>query len=324
MREGRVAKYRDGYAVVIYDDAGKRHRYKLNASNKREAQASANRIIAARAATNKAAPAYTVREIVEMYLGQTEAIGRDTLAHHAKPVIAACGDVLAQDGGNRVRSYISDRRGSVKPGTIRKELGLLRASLRWAERQGFIERAPHISLPPAPPPRDRRLTREEMTALESAITQPHLLLFVLIARYTAARAGAILSLRWEQVDFERRRIDLGGMGRQKRRAVVPLHDALAFALILAKEAALSPYVIEFGGRRVASIKKGFAAACKRAGIEGASPHVLRHTAASWMAERGVPIPEIAQFLGHTNPSVTYRTYARFSPDYLGKALNALS
>ena len=163
-----------------------------------------------------------------------------------------------------------------------------------------------------------------MTALENAITQPHLLLFVLIARYTAARAGAILSLRWDQVDFERRRIDLGGMGRQKRRAVVPMHEALAFALVLAKEAALSPYVIEFGGRRVASIKKGFAAACRRAGIEGASPHVLRHTAASWMAERGVPMVEIAQFLGHTNPSVTYRVYAKFSPDYLGKALEALS
>ena len=70
MREGRVAKYRDGYAVVIYDDAGKRHRYKLNAGNKREAEASANRIIAARAATNQARPAHTVSELMEMYFAQ--------------------------------------------------------------------------------------------------------------------------------------------------------------------------------------------------------------------------------------------------------------
>lgn len=324
MREGRVAKYRDGYAVIIYDDEGKRHRYKLNAGNKREAQASANRIIAARAATNQARPAHTVREIVEMYLEQTEAIGRDTMRHHAKPVVAAVGGEMAAHAGTAARAYAAARRGSVKPGTIRKELGLLRAVLRWAERHQHIDSAPHITLPPAPPPRERRLTREEIEALTNQCKQPHLLLFVLIARYTAARAGAILSLRWDQVDFEKRRIDLGGSGRQKRRAVVPLHPSLALALVIAKEAALSPYVIEYGGRRVGSIKKGFKAACKNAGLEDVSPHVLRHTAASWMAEAGVPMVEIAQFLGHTNPSVTYRTYARFSPDYLGKALGALS
>ena len=324
MREGRVAKYRDGYAVIIYDDEGKRHRYKLNAGNKREAQASANRIIAARAATNQARPTHTVKEIVEMYLVQTEAIGRDTLAYHAKPIVAHFGEQMGNLAGDIGKAYVTARRAQVKPGTIRKELGLLRAALRWAERRNIIDQAPHVTLPPAPPPRDRRLTREEIEALTNPCKQPHLLLFVLIARYTAARAGAILSMRWDQVDFEKRRIDLGGSGRQKRRAVVPLHPSLALALAIAKEVALSPYVIEYGGRRVASIKKGFKAACKNAGLEDVSPHVLRHTAASWMAEAGVPMVEIAQFLGHTNPSVTYRTYARFSPDYLGKALGALS
>lgn len=323
MREGRVAKYRDGYALVLYDDEGKRHRYTLNASNRREAQASANRIIAARAATNKTRNVYTVKDILEMYLEQSEAIGKEILRHHAKPVIAYFGDQVVSLENDRAKAFATARKKDVQPGTIRKELGLLRAALRWAERQALIERAPHISLPPAPPPRDRRLTKDEMGSLIGECKQPHLLLFVMLARYTAARAGAILSLRWDQIDFQKYRIDLGGMGRQKRRAVVPMHPALAFALILAKESAMSPYVIEYGGRRVASIKKGFAKACERAGLDDVSPHVLRHTAASWMAEAGVPLVDIARFLGHTNPSVTYRVYAKFSPDYLSKALNAL-
>lgn len=42
-----------------------------------------------------------------------------------------------------------------------------------------------------------------------------------------------------------------------------------------------------------------------------------------MAEAGVPMEEIAQYLGHTNPAITRSTYARFSPEFLRKAANAL-
>jgi len=42
-----------------------------------------------------------------------------------------------------------------------------------------------------------------------------------------------------------------------------------------------------------------------------------------MAEEGVPMPEISQFLGHSNTQVTEKVYARFSPDYLRRAAAAL-
>jgi integrase len=42
-----------------------------------------------------------------------------------------------------------------------------------------------------------------------------------------------------------------------------------------------------------------------------------------MAQAGVPIEQIAQYLGHTNPAVTYRVYARYSPEHLRKASDAL-
>lgn len=43
------------------------------------------------------------------------------------------------------------------------------------------------------------------------------------------------------------------------------------------------------GHRVQSIKKGFAAATKRGGLPDVTPHILRHTAASWMAMADVPM-----------------------------------
>lgn len=137
MRSRRIARYRDGWALVFYDDAGKRHRYTLGKVSRREAEASANRIVAQ--LQQKQRSALTVAEILEMYLGQSEAIGKETLSFHARPVVAGIGDKLAQDAGACVRSYASDRARGVKPGTIRKELGLLRAALNWAPESGGIK-----------------------------------------------------------------------------------------------------------------------------------------------------------------------------------------
>ena len=50
-------------------------------------------------------------------------------------------------------------------------------------------------------------------------------------------------------------------------------------------------------------------AARKAGLAGVSPHVLRHTAAVWMAEGKVPMDEIAQYLGHKDSLVTTSIYA---------------
>lgn len=53
-----------------------------------------------------------------------------------------------------------------------------------------------------------------------------------------------------------------------------------------------------------------------AGIACCTPHVLRHTAAVWMAEAGVPMPEIARHLGHTDRRATGRLCGTFGPNRL--------
>jgi integrase len=87
-------------------------------------------------------------------------------------------------------------------------------------------------------------------------------------------------------------------------------------------AAVTDWVIEYGGGPVASIKKGFKNAAIRSGI-AATPHMLRHSAAVWMAEAGRAMAEIAQYLGHNDQRTTEKTYARFTPDFLRGAAKAL-
>jgi len=95
------------------------------------------------------------------------------------------------------------------------------------------------------------------------------------------------------------------------------------ALQEARQGALTPWVIEWAGRPVKSVKRGLSVAARRAGLEHVSPHDLRRSAAIHMVEDGVSISEISQFLGHSNERVTYQTYARFQIDYLRRAAEAL-
>ena len=82
--------------------------------------------------------------------------------------------------------------------------------------------------------------------------------------------------------------------------------------------------VEFNGKPVASVKKGFKSAVGLAGLSGkVTPHTLRHTAATWLMQRGVPVWEAAGFLG-MSAEVLLGTYGHHHPDFLHGAANAIT
>jgi len=56
---------------------------------------------------------------------------------------------------------------------------------------------------------------------------------------------------------------------------------------------------------------------------GFRPHSLRHAFASVMLARGIPISDVAQWLGHRDINETYRTYGHLVPNAVGRAVAAL-
>lgn len=211
-----------------------------------------------------------------------------------------------------------------KANTVRKELEVVRAALNFHKKGAVAV----FELPRPPPPKERYLSRDEARALlKGARRFPHVRAFIALSLATGARQSALLELTWDRVDFDRRRISLA-LGdalddARKRRAVVPMNRRAYRYLRVLRAAATCNHVIEWGGHRVLSIKKGFRAACERAGLEGVTPHTLRHTAASWMAESGVDMFRISRYLGHSDTKVTERRYAKLHPDYLSDAADAL-
>lgn len=324
MREYRIGRL-NGRFVVMWDDGGKRRRFRLTAHTAKEAEREARDLI-----LKETAPAagMTVAQIWGAYQAEMgERRQARKLAQVGLNVLPELGHLAAEQVSTQdCRQYIAKRRSAGrKEATIRTEISCLRTALKWAEKAQLIPRAPRVELPQTPPPRERYLTRDEVSALLAAAIDPHIRLAMLLMLTTAGRIGALLELTWNRVDLGHRLIKLAAndIGPRKGRATVPINDTLMAALGPAKAAAVSDYVIEWGGRRVKSIKTGFNAAVKRAGIEHCTPHDLRRTAGRFMAEAGVSIDEIAQYLGHTNPNVTRSTYARFSPDHLRKAAGSL-
>jgi integrase len=226
------------------------------------------------------------------------------------------------------RAHTAARRQTgISDGTIHTELGHLRTVLVWGEKNRMIGRAPAIERPAKPDPKERFLTRDEAHRVLAAAKTPHLKTAIHLMLGTAARITAILELTWDRVDMERRLIylrDPGDKVKRKGRAIVPINSTLLAALREAKQGAMSDNVIEWGGAPVKSLKRGIATAAREAKVEEVSAHVFRHTAAVWMAEAGVPMEEIGQYLGHASAEITRRVYARYSPEYLRKAADALN
>jgi len=225
------------------------------------------------------------------------------------------------------REYLKRRRTDGRSdGTILTELNHLRIVLNWAVKHDYLEKAPYIEMPRKPEPRDRYLTKEEVYKLLDCATMPHIKLSMHLMLGTAARISALLELTWDRVDFERMQIQLRNPDDKtfrKGRAIIPINNTLIAALQEAKGAALTNYVIEWAGAPVKSLKKGIATTARNAGISDVSPHVFRHTAAVWMAEAGIHMSKIAQYLGHSSTSVTEKVYARFSPSHLRGAASVL-
>ena len=87
------------------------------------------------------------------------------------------------------------------------------------------------------------------------------------------------------------------------------------------------HFVEFNGKPIASVKTAFARAVKLADLasEGSKiiPHTLRHTAATWLMQRGVPIWQAAGYLG-MSAEMLDRVYGHHSPEHLKGAADAIT
>jgi integrase len=107
-------------------------------------------------------------------------------------------------------------------------------------------------------------------------------------------------------------------GKGGRTRTIPLNQtAQRIFNVLCGDSATGKWLfLNRDGKPLASIKKGFAAACGRAKISDLRPYDLRHTFATRLAERGVPMtPIISGLLGHSLSMAGFGFESRVTPGY---------
>lgn len=251
---------------------------------------------------------------------------KETTAYCMRPIDAFFGDMLVEDiMPVKVKEFTAaQKKDGFKEGSIRRQLTILSAACNHAAKERRIEKAPFIPMPAQPAAKDRWLTKKEAAKLINSCKVYHVKMFIVLAIYTGQRKGAILDLQWSMVNLKNRRINFNPPGRvqtNKRRSDVPISNELYLYLQEAQKSK-TKYVVSYKGKQVLDIKKGFAAACKAAGLKDVTPHTLRHTWGTLSAQAGVPIWEISGVLGHSNAKTT-ELYMKHSPEHLRSAVNKL-
>ena len=171
--------------------------------------------------------------------------------------------------------------------------------------------------------RTRFLSEAERTSLFKACRASHwdkLYLIVLLAITTGARKGELTKLRWNDIDFDRRTayVVTTKNGQPK---VLPLTDSVIKELQLfdTKDSSLI-----FASRIKCEVAYCFTKPWKKA-LEDAEIkdfrfHDLRHSCASYLAQSGASLLEIADVLGHKQISVTKR-YAHLCIEHKSNLIN---
>jgi integrase len=172
------------------------------------------------------------------------------------------------------------------PATLNRQLYTpIAAILNNAHRVGLCEHR-MVARPAQPVGRVRWISPSDAERL-IAMCSPHLRPLVIFLLGTGARVSEALYLQWPQVELARGHVSFLATKNGTDRGV-PLHPRVVAELanLPGREGAVfrrpdgAPYAYRdhAGGQ----IKRAFATACRRAGIESFRPHDCRHTWATWL------------------------------------------
>jgi integrase len=216
----------------------------------------------------------------------------------------------------------------------RRDLEVLRAAINYHRKEGLHDRIVSVWLPDAAPARERWLSRGEVAALLWRLWRrghsQHVAKFALLALYSGRRSSVVCA-----ASFQRKTgcswIDTrGGMllppervrKTKKRNPPIPLPRRL-LAHLRRWERAGQRHAVEWGDHRsINRVDRVLREAAAEAGISGViTPHVLRHTAATWLVTAGVDLFQCSRFLGMSVQTLE-KTYAHYAPEFLAEAVAA--
>lgn len=225
-----------------------------------------------------------------------------------------------------VQAWVNELSLTLAPTTVHKVAGVLRSILRVAvkSRRIAVNPANDLELPRPKVKARRYLDAYQVESLAEAADEHSLLVYVLA--YTGLRFGELAGLQVANVDLMRRRFrversvtEVNGAlvysspkDHQRRSVPYPAFlDEEIRALVSGRPLEAPLFTSPLGGvLRSRNVRRDwFDLAAKIAGVEGLTPHELRHTAASMAISAGATPLGVQRMLGHEKASVTLDVYS---------------
>lgn len=248
-----------------------------------------------------------IAEVAPTHKGSRDEIHRLQKLIRDEPKLVA--HALATLTTRLFEEYRDRRLREVKPGTVKRELGLLHAVIETVRKShGMVENpVSDVRRPTVTDARDVRLHGDDeqriLAVIDKDSRNPWLKPAVILAIETAMRRSELLALRWEHVDFDGLSLGVADSktdGKRSDRSKgrnVPMSPR-TYELLWQLGTAERPIDGRVIGTTAEGLKQAFERARTRANMEHLNFHDLRHEATSRLVEKGWGILEVAAVTGH--------------------------
>ncbi len=201
--------------------------------------------------------------------------------------------------------------------TKNRYLALIRAILNKAANEWmWLHKAPKLPLFKENKRRIRWITKEEADRLIAALPE-YMANMVIFSLATGLRQRNVLEFKWEQIDLSRKVAWIYADEAKAGRAIGVALNQTAMDVLQKQKGKHSKFV--FTNSRNHPVKsissRIWRNALTDASIQDFRWHDLRHTWASWLVQRGVPLAALQEMGGWESISMVQR-YAHLSPEHL--------
>ncbi len=304
---------------------GKRIQESLNTTNKRMAEKLhakvLTEIVEGRYFETAKSKTFTFDDMVKKYLSEHS----HTRDPQTVKILSGffTGRTLFDISTSLIAEYRKIRLGAVKPATVYQELALLRRMFNVAIKEWeWVKDNPVSRLSfsvGSKNARDRWLTPEEEQKLFEYATNPQWLRSLLaVALHTGMRRGEILNLRWQDIDFSRKTIEIVRSKNGEKR-MIPMSTFVYNTLKNIKVRDISGKVFPVS---TSSLRAAFEKTLKKISVDNFHFHDLRHTFATRLVQNGVDLYKVKELLGHKTISMTMR-YTHHYPESLRSSIDVL-
>jgi integrase len=330
-----LSKRANGIYYIYYNNVnGKRVAQSTNAKTKKEAIIFLSQFSEQRKSFNNNQCTKKLNEFAWEYLLYSESVHRPKTTKEYKSIF----NDFANSINNPVLSDITTQiieeylRHKTKTSlfTAQKHLAYLRSAFNKAVSDKYINSNPFAKIDNfrLPQQQPKFFDQHSYHLLMENIQHNDMRDIVTFAANTGLRQMEILKMKWSQINLVDRQVILdnySSLTKSKKVRAVPLNSLSMEVLNRRREKCSVEYVFTYDGKLVDpnKFRKRFKKIVRKAELnDKLNFHSLRHSTASWLVQKGIPIYQVSKILGHSDVKTT-QIYANLRTDDLREAMETL-